>query len=160
MNERETKVEKILDGLFREIPHLMKNFHGSMDKILGLNKSQIMVFSLLHRGEKGLKELSEHSHISKGMLSVAIQSLVEKGYVQRVEDKNDRRRNILTVTSAGENFARELEEKIKRYVKDDLYVLSDEELDILIRAIEIFKKISKNMTNRKEGNDLYGSNKG
>ncbi|MCD6239856.1 MAG: MarR family transcriptional regulator [Thermotogae bacterium] len=148
MNERETKVEKILDGLFREIPHLMKNFHRSMDKILGLNKSQIMVFSLLHRGKKGLKEISEQSHISKGMLSVAVQSLVEKGYVQRVEDKNDRRRNILTVTSRGEKLIGEIEEKIKRYVKDNLYILSDEELDTLIRAIEIFKKISKNITNK------------
>ncbi len=148
MNERETKVEKILDGLFREIPHLMKNFHRSMDKIFGLNKSQIMVFSLLHRGKKGLKEISEQSHISKGMLSVAVQSLVEKGYVQRVEDKNDRRRNILTVTPMGEKLIGEIEEKIKRYVKDDLYILSDEELDTLIRAIEIFKKISKNITNK------------
>ena len=145
MNDREEKTGRIIEEFFKVIPRFFKDIHRPPIKRIGLNRSQLILLFFLKDGEVCLKDISKKSYISKGMLSIAANSLARRGYIERVEDDKDRRRDILTITSKGKKILEEFREGIKLEAREKFLVLSDEEMETLLKAIRILKKVSENI---------------
>ena len=82
-------------------------------------RSEIMMLKLIRksnaRGEKiTISELSGHLEVSKPAVSQMINTLEEKGFVERHTTKNDRRNVYVRLTAAGEES---LDKALKEYLK-------------------------------------------
>lgn len=67
-----------------------------------------------HNPGMNLNELAEKTFRTKSAMSVLIKSLVEKGLVKRVRDKDDNRRYVISLTEKGKQI-HEFHEKLDDY---------------------------------------------
>ena len=85
---------------------------------------------LMHLKEQPIttSELAKRRKVSLQSASVLVQGLVERGWLTRVPDPNDRRQSLLEVTPEGSARAKALQEQIATKVADVLAELTPDEL--------------------------------
>jgi DNA-binding MarR family transcriptional regulator len=80
-------------------------------------------------------ELARRCGVDRSDVVAVINELVEKGYVERAPDPGDRRRNVVTITKAGERHLRHLDRALDE-VQDELMApLSTEDREVLRRLL-------------------------
>jgi MarR family transcriptional regulator, 2-MHQ and catechol-resistance regulon repressor len=71
----------------------------------GLGNSDFRVLEvLLHKGPLPVNTIGPIVNLTPGSISIAVERLVEKGLVSRVESAEDRRVRIVALTPAGKNL--------------------------------------------------------
>lgn len=60
--------------------------------------------ALLHKGPLPVNTIGPKVHLTPGSISVAVDRLLERGLVTRVESSNDRRVRIVALTKAGKDL--------------------------------------------------------
>jgi DNA-binding MarR family transcriptional regulator len=95
---------------------------------------QIRVLSFLIENRLTVSDLAKKRRVSLQSASTLVQGLVERGWVTRVPDLEDRRRALLEVTPEGLARARLAKEQSSRYLATFLDGLEPEE----ITAGEVF----------------------
>ena len=95
---------------------------------------QIATLHMLMNRGMTISDLAKKRHVSLQAASKFVQGLVERGWVVRVEDPNDRRRAILEVTEDGQEQESELRHQMINHLSDLMSDLSLEE----ISAAQIF----------------------
>ncbi|MDW7651769.1 MAG: MarR family transcriptional regulator [Bacillota bacterium] len=102
---------------------------------------------LLIKNKKGLTstELGQFLDMRKGSLTTLLDSLEEMGLVQRRPDETDRRRALLFLTEAGENYFTEMMARHEKLYQELFSQLSPQEtqecLDGLRKVLKAIKKI-------------------
>ncbi|MBK0347591.1 winged helix-turn-helix transcriptional regulator [Aerococcaceae bacterium zg-ZJ1578] len=102
----------------------------------------------------GLVELPTSNEVAKklsvtaGTLSVSIQNLVKKGYVERLNQPNDRRVVRLNLTKKGRLVYRLHHKFHTDMVKDTLTGLEREEAQVLIKGLRNLNQFLDNVKNR------------
>lgn len=98
-------------------------------------------------GEHTTTEVSKKLSVTVGTLTVSVNNLVKKGYVERIRNDNDRRVVKLGLTKKGRLLYR-LHDKFHRdMVKETLEGLNREDAEMLIKGLEnlhIFLDRTKN----------------
>jgi DNA-binding MarR family transcriptional regulator len=85
---------------------------------------------LMHLKEQPIttSDLAKRRKVSMQSASVLVQGLVEKGWLTRIPDSNDRRRSLLQVTPEGLTRAKALQEQLATMVAEVLAQLTPDEL--------------------------------
>ncbi|HHX74792.1 MAG TPA: winged helix DNA-binding protein [Firmicutes bacterium] len=101
------------------------------------HKNQKRAILLIAR-EKGviLSELGRFLDMRKGSLTSLIDSLVANGLVERRGDKNDRRKTLLYLTPAGEEYYHQLLAQTSKTYQRLFSRLSDMELDVFLQSLQ------------------------
>lgn len=115
---------------------------GRFAKSTGLSMPQFSVMMQLHyRGACGMSRISEGYDITPAAASQLVDKLVQSGWIQRVEDPNDRRAKLLNLTEKGRKLIQRGMEERYRWVNELTEKLTSEEqiqisaaLDIMTRA--------------------------
>lgn len=81
-------------------------------------------------------EVAEALSITVGTLTVAINNLVKKGYVERIRTDKDRRIVRLKLTNKGRLFYRAHAQFHKNMVKAALSDMNEEEQDVMSRGLK------------------------
>ncbi|MBZ0296516.1 MAG: MarR family transcriptional regulator [Anaerolineae bacterium] len=84
---------------------------------------------LINNNRMTTSDLAKKRQVSLQAASTFVQGLVDRGWVVRVDDPNDRRRSILEVTPEGRIREAELRDLMTSYMADALTSLSQEEID-------------------------------
>lgn len=87
-------------------------------------------------------KLSEYMDINPGTISVYVQRLVKKGFIQRQQDEYDRRNWVLSLTDTGKIVASTIVTSAATYTKDFLSVLNEKEQQSLH---QLLLKVSHNL---------------
>ncbi|NLY77247.1 MAG: winged helix-turn-helix transcriptional regulator [Tissierellia bacterium] len=94
--------------------------------------------------ESSMSETAKELGITSGTLTIAIDNLIRKGYVQRNRSKEDRRVVLVKLTEKGSRAYRAHEDFHKDLVASVLEVLEDKEKGLLIKVLsnidDFFKK--------------------
>ena len=107
----------------------------------GLGLSDFGVLEvLLHKGPLPVNTIGPVVDLTAGSISIAVDRLVEKGLVSRVESAQDRRVRIVTLTSRGKDLIAGAFRKHSLQMKRVFSELSPEELRVLETAL---KRIGK-----------------
>lgn len=130
--------------------YLVKVFNGIMDiEETALRRSQFSDLSIkeMHTIEAiGLHdfctstEVANRLNITVGTLTVAVNNLVRKGYVERFRPEEDRRVVRLGLTKKGKLLYRLHAKFHREMVKETLVGMSEEETEILIKGLENLHK--------------------
>jgi MarR family transcriptional regulator, 2-MHQ and catechol-resistance regulon repressor len=112
---------------------------GIAETGLGLSDFGVLEI-LLHKGPLPVNTIGPIVDLTPGSISIAVDRLVEKGLVSRVESAEDRRVRIVALTSRGRDLIVTAFRKHSGQMKRVFTELSPEEL----RALEtVLKKVGK-----------------
>ena len=112
----------------------------------GLSMPQFsMMMQLYHRGACGMSEVSERFEITPAAASQLVDKLVHSGLIQRVEDPNDRRAKLLSLTDKGKEFIQQGIEERYRWVEELAGKLSAEERAQISDALNVMTRAAQDM---------------
>jgi MarR family transcriptional regulator for hemolysin len=136
--------QEIPEALTRDLTALMKHllittsrdFFAELEKA-GISLTQIKSLTMLAESDEpmSVKALSDLMGLSLPGISRAIDALVQRGEIKRVEDAEDRRRKLLSITPRGRRTYERLLatriEGVRRFVDE----LDPEEQEALARGL-------------------------
>lgn len=118
-------------------------------KDLGVTQARWSTMVYLQRGGEGLtqRELAHLMAIENPTLVRLLDSLEEQGLIERRPCKRDRRARRLYLTSAGERFMKDLNERGDVLRDEMLAGIEDKDLEV---ALGIFERVMENAVNLKK----------
>jgi DNA-binding MarR family transcriptional regulator len=99
-----------------------------------MGESQVMALFSLHGRRQLTSELSKRFNVATPTMTRIIDGLVEKGYVERQPDPDDRRCIYLQVTPSGAEIAERAREEGREALARYLSPLTSEQLTDIMRA--------------------------
>ncbi len=122
-------------GMIRS--HIRATATGNFD----ITVEQFHVLRYVRRGTASMSELATAKNISRPAISQAVDVLVKKGLLRRIQSKQDRRYVELTLTEAGNDLLDTVFKDTRGWMKDRMNALSSDELNAIIDAMEALKKM-------------------
>lgn len=102
---------------------------------------QFHVLRYVRKGPGSMSELATAKNISRPAISQAVEILVKKGLLTRVQSTHDRRYVELALTEAGNNLLDTVFTETRKWMKERMHGLTADELETITNAMEIMKKI-------------------
>ena len=139
----EERLNKMVDDIYLLFPLFRKKLfkHKKRSKE-HIPRSYYHVLKVLKkRGELPMSKIGSRVHISKSNMTSLIDKLAEKGLVERIPDKDDRRVINIILTEKGDNLLTNLREYSNNEIKRNLSTLSNEDLEKLYDSVENIKEI-------------------
>lgn len=97
----QSQAPKIAIGLYRAVNHIERHTAKIYAKY-GLTIGQFAVLeALYHKGDLTVGQVQEKILSSSGTIPVITRHLEERGFIEKLSDPNDKRKNILHLTSKG-----------------------------------------------------------
>lgn len=84
---------------------------------------------------KNMSSIARELSVTVGTLTIAMNSLVKKGYVHRERGKEDRRVVYISLSERGRAAYRHHEEFHRTMIEEILKVLEPEETEVLVKAL-------------------------
>lgn len=133
MNNQMTKnwsPETVAGTLLKLLPLLGRRITQQMRDTTEdeMSLMQVMVLTHIHQKPLTTSELAKMRRVSLQSASVLVQGMVERGWMIRTPDPNDRRQWQLQVTPEGLAHARAANEQLVRYLAGFLGALTPEQL--------------------------------
>ena len=105
---------------------------------------QFRVLAYLHEQPMTLTALAKIRRVSLQSAGELVQSLVEREWVTRTPDPNDRRQYILRLTDEGRSAYDRIQERMLHQLAEKLELLSAEELNSVKKAIAALQRVIQN----------------
>ncbi len=118
---------------------------------LALIEATIISFLYNNPGRDTAADIVEYRMLSKGNVSQAVESLIQKGLLQRCQDTRDRRRIHLSLTGKARPITDEIE-RVRQIFQDQIFRdFSEEEERQFARYNE---RIAENIKKAAEGDEI------
>lgn len=98
--------------------------------------------------KKNMSTVAKELSVTIGTLTIAINSLVKKGYVNRKRSEEDRRVVYISLTPKGEKAYKHHEEFHKQMVLATIDGLSEEEAKVLVKALSNLSQFFRDMAEK------------
>lgn len=114
-----------------------------VDEIVGRENNispldvHMLTFVKMHTVYPTATDMERKHRIKKNTISVHVESLVQRGYLVRQYNTDDRRKVILSLTDKGEKIAEQCFAKCTEMSRRLRKGLSDEEVDTLLRCCRV-----------------------
>lgn len=133
-------IHSVLVRLFNDIMHIEEKAIIT-DEFKNISNNDMHIIEAIGINEpKNMSTVAKSLSVTVGTLTIAINSLVKKGYVNRVRSNEDRRVVLISLTPMGEKAYYHHQEFHKKMIDATLEGLSMEETEILVRSLENLKK--------------------
>ena len=137
-----SEVRAALD-LQREISHALGRVQMPEWATLNLSMGQLKALMVLAASDGGnVSALAKTLHVGKPTASILVDGLVQLGYAERAEDAEDRRRTLVTPTTAGAELASRLRQGGVGRMTSWLERLSPDDLAALTRGLRALATIA------------------
>lgn len=144
MASSERLYDHAIDCFWETVPPLW-NIVRSHIRAMAMTKFDITVdqFHVLRHVRRGISmsELATARNISRPAISQAVDILVHKGLLTRVQSTQDRRYVELTLTDEGNRLLDTLFKETREWMKERMRVLSSKEVETIAEAMQIMRKI-------------------
>lgn len=133
--------------VLKEIKHLNCRIKKIIDKKMPKNihvnvtQMQIVTYLFKHENEETCqKDLEAETHLKKASITGALDSLEEEGIIERIQSKEDKRRNIIKVTSKAEKERQNIVSSYNKVNKAILKGLTEQQVQDFLTIISIMNK--------------------
>jgi DNA-binding MarR family transcriptional regulator len=138
-------LEQTLDKFWESVPPLWSHIRAHIRTVatedFDISVEQFHVLRFIRRGNCSVSELADARNISRPAISQGVDALVHKGLVTRTQSKEDRRYVELELTPEGNTLLDSVFRNTREWMRISLETLSQEELELAIRGMEILKKM-------------------
>jgi DNA-binding MarR family transcriptional regulator len=102
---------------------------------------QFHVLRYVRRGKDSMSELAIAKNISRPAISQAVEVLVKKGLLTRIQSTQDRRCVDLALTDAGNHLLDTVFKETRGWMRERMNTLTVDELETISKAMEALKKM-------------------
>ncbi len=145
MTSTERLRDQAIDRFWETVPPVWNTVRSQIRATATANfditVEQFHVLRFVRRGTDSLSELAAAKNISRPAMSQAVDILVNKGLLTRVQSSRDRRYVDLALTEAGNNLLDTVFRETRGWMKERMVKLTDTELETIVGAMEALKKI-------------------
>ena len=135
MNNLYGTLNELLVKLFNDILQIEEDAL-KIDEFNNLSITEIHVLEAIGPNDaRNMSSVARDLDITIGTLTIAINNLVRKAYVDRVRCEKDRRIVLISLTDKGKNVYRHHEQFHEEMINTTISRLSDEEMKVLISAL-------------------------
>lgn len=104
------------------------------------NITQILTYIDGHDADVHPNRMAEDLSITTAQMAVLLNHLEKTGYIERIPDKEDRRRTDVRLTEAGKNYRKELSKKYHAFINEIFMRMGKEDAE---RFVELFSEFVK-----------------
>ena len=146
--EKTTELLMGFRSLLRLYDKMLKKVCREHD--LSVIEADVVSFLQNNPGKDTAVDIVELRMLSKGAVSKAVESLIQKSLLERIPDREDRRRIHLKLKPEAADLTESIEDVRREFVDTVLEGFTKEELETYNR---FFKRLFKNTKNAMEGRD-------
>jgi DNA-binding MarR family transcriptional regulator len=133
---------EITAQLFDTMDVAKRSMHGHMQTVVeghAISRTQLeLLFTIHHTQPTTAKQLAQKLRLTPGAISQLVEELVEQSLIERETDADDRRRQVLRVSTEGDKLIKAFDKRRREIMGRVIQDLSDEELLVWLK---IHKKI-------------------
>lgn len=137
-------INTTIDRFWETIPPAWNQIRNNLRSIatenLGISVEQFHILRHIRHGVKSVSDLAEVKQISRPAISQAVEMLVEKGYISRLPNTQDRRFIELALTDDGSALLETIFEKNRLWMAEKMTHLSPAELQAIQTGMDLFSQ--------------------
>ncbi len=115
-----------------------------LSKNSGLSISQMgALFRLYHGGFCGVSDLGDHLGVTNAAASQMVERMVQQGLLARIEDPEDRRGKIISLTLKGRELVEESIDARRRWIEQLTQTLTVDEQEVIIAALNTLTAVAR-----------------
>lgn len=118
---------------------------------LKMSDLNLMLLVHINKDVKTAKDVAKFSELKRGNISLIVESLSCRGFINQLSVEGDRRMKRLVLTPKCEEILKECDEKIIQLLKISMEGISVEEIQ---QAKQVFAKMYQNITNEEKKRTL------
>jgi DNA-binding MarR family transcriptional regulator len=145
MSSNEQLRDQAIDRFWETVPPLWNNVRSHIRATatakFDITVEQFHVLRFVRRGTDTMSELAAAKNISRPAMSQAVDVLVNKGLLTRIQSTKDRRYVDLALTEAGNNLLDTVFKETRIWMKQRMSKLTASELETIAKAMEVMKKM-------------------
>jgi DNA-binding MarR family transcriptional regulator len=137
--------DQAIDRFWETVPPLWNTVRSHIRTVatakFDITVEQFHILRFVRRGTASMSELATAKNISRPAMSQAVEILVKKGLLTRVQSTQDRRYFDLALTEAGNKLLDTVFQDARAWMKERMHGLTVAELETIGRAMEAMKKM-------------------
>ena len=102
-----------------------------------VSRTEVGVLRSLASSPKRITELASEEHVTQPAITLLVNRLAERGWVQRVADPSDGRAVLVSLTEDGEQALELLRAEYRAMLHEEMAMLRDRDVATLARSVEI-----------------------
>lgn len=141
---RKKTLEQCAAKVVEVVPLVMRCLRADMRtrKSTELSVPQFRSLAFLdHNPGASLSELAEHLGVTRATASANTERLVQRNYVHRCDNPEERRRVVLNLTEAGKQHLYQTRAQTRAYITDLLSDLTEEQVSQIDQALSLLNEI-------------------
>jgi DNA-binding MarR family transcriptional regulator len=126
-----------------EIAHALPQRASALSKLflsrtsVPVSRTETSVLSTLDEGPRRITDLAAREHVTQPGITLLVNRLEQRGWVERQPDPSDRRVVMVALTEQGHEALERLRSEYRALLHEEMATLPDEDICTLARAIEI-----------------------
>ncbi len=113
-----------------------------------VSRTEVGVLRLLNERPRRITELAAEEHVTQPAITLLVNRLAERGWVQRGPDPSDRRAVLVSLTEAGEQTFAQLRAEYRALLHEEMATLDDGEVQTLAAAVQVLDKVIDRLSRR------------
>jgi DNA-binding MarR family transcriptional regulator len=106
-----------------------------------VSRTEVGVLRILSSGPRRITELAYEERVSQPAITLLVNRLAERGWVQRVPDPSDGRAVLVSLTKSGRQVFAQLRAEYRALLHEEMATLGDRDVATLARAVEILDRL-------------------
>jgi len=143
VDRRSTQLDEIAEALPQRSSALSRLF---------LTRTSVCVsrteLRVLRGGPRRITELATEERVTQPAITLLVNRLAERGWVERIPDPTDGRAVLVSLTPAGEEVFERLRAEYRALLHEEMASLEDGEVETLAAAVAILDKLIDRLTER------------
>jgi DNA-binding MarR family transcriptional regulator len=138
-SRRTKQLEEIAEELPQRASALSKIFLTRTS--IPVSRTEVGVLRGLRQGPRRITELACEERVTQPAITLLVNRLAERGWVERSTDPGDRRAVLVTLTSAGKEAYDRLKAEYRALLHEEMATLDDDEVETLAKAVGILDQL-------------------
>lgn len=106
-----------------------------------VSRTEVGVLRSLRAHPRRITELAAEERVTQPAITLLVNRLAERGWVERVSDPSDGRAVLVSLTAAGASVLHQLRAEYRALLHQEMATLADSEVETLAAAVKILDKL-------------------
>ncbi|HYB29097.1 MAG TPA: MarR family transcriptional regulator [Solirubrobacteraceae bacterium] len=139
VDRRSTQLDEIAEALPQRSAELSRLFLTRTT--VCVSRTEVGVLRNLRGGPRRITELAADERVTQPAITLLVNRLAARGWVERIPDETDRRAVLVSLTPAGEEVFERLRAEYRALLHEEMASLEDSEVETLAAAVGILDKL-------------------
>ena len=146
LDRRSSQLDEIAEGLPQRSSELSRLFLTRTS--VCVSRTEVGVLRVLRGGPRRITELAAEERVTQPAITLLVNRLTERGWVQRIPDPTDGRAVLVSLTAAGEEVFERLRAEYRALLHEEMASLEDGEVEALAAAVAVLDKLIDRLKER------------